>query len=105
MRLIVVGTGGMAKNHVEHFARIPGVEIVGAVDTDRDEAHSLRRYVRYQETLSSLDEALAWGEFDAATNVTPDSGSPSDDLAAACARASMFSARNRLRRITTRRWK
>jgi len=34
MRLIVVGTGGMAKNHVEHFARIPGVEIVGAVDTD-----------------------------------------------------------------------
>ena len=34
MRLIIIGTGGMAKNQVEHFSHIEGVEIVGAVDTD-----------------------------------------------------------------------
>ncbi|MBB5577758.1 MULTISPECIES: Gfo/Idh/MocA family protein [Rhizobium] len=72
MRLIVVGTGGMAKNHVEHFARIPGVEIVGAVDTDATRLTAFTDMFDIKKRFSSLDEALAWGEFDAATNVTPD---------------------------------
>ena len=72
MRLIVVGTGGMAKNHVEHFARIPGVEIVGAVDTDATRLTAFCDTFDIKKRFSSLDEALAWGEFDAATNVTPD---------------------------------
>ncbi|MDE1996792.1 MAG: Gfo/Idh/MocA family oxidoreductase [Rhizobiaceae bacterium] len=72
MRLIVVGTGGMAKNHVEHFARIPGVEIVGAVDTDATRLAAFCDTFNIAKRFLSLDEALAWGEFDAATNVTPD---------------------------------
>ncbi|MBB4566172.1 Gfo/Idh/MocA family protein [Rhizobium leucaenae] len=72
MRLIVVGTGGMAKSHVEHFGRIPGVEIVGAVDTDATRLTAFTDMFNIKKRFSSLDEALAWGEFDAATNVTPD---------------------------------
>lgn len=72
MRLIVVGTGGMAKNHVEHFARIPGVTVVGAVDTDATRLTAFSDVFKIENRFSSLDEALAWGEFDAATNVTPD---------------------------------
>ena len=34
MRLLVLGTGGMANTHAEHFAAIDGVELVGAVDVD-----------------------------------------------------------------------
>ncbi|MFJ6324012.1 MULTISPECIES: Gfo/Idh/MocA family protein [unclassified Rhizobium] len=72
MRLIVLGTGSMAKNHVEHFARIPGVEVVGAVDTDATRLKAFCDIFDIKKRFSSLDEALAWGEFDAATNVTPD---------------------------------
>ncbi|QND47931.1 Gfo/Idh/MocA family oxidoreductase [Rhizobium lusitanum] len=72
MRLIIVGTGGMAKNQAEHFVRIPGVEIVGAVDTDATRLAAFADVFDIKNRFSSLDEALAWGEFDAATNVTPD---------------------------------
>ncbi|PSS59388.1 oxidoreductase, partial [Ensifer sp. NM-2] len=34
MRLLVVGTGGMANSHAQAFAQIEGVEMVGAVDVD-----------------------------------------------------------------------
>jgi predicted dehydrogenase len=32
MRLLILGTGGMAKNHAKHFAAIEGVTVVGGVD-------------------------------------------------------------------------
>jgi len=32
MRLLILGTGGMAKNHVEAFKAINGVEVVAACD-------------------------------------------------------------------------
>jgi predicted dehydrogenase len=72
IRLLILGTGGMAKNHAEQFAQVPGVQIVGAVDTrpqvlaDFCAAHGIA------EGFASLDRALDWGQFDAATNVTPD---------------------------------
>ena len=34
MRLLVLGTGSMARNQVANFLAIDGVEVVGAVDTD-----------------------------------------------------------------------
>ena len=32
IRLLILGTGGMARNHAEGFGQIPGVQIVGGVD-------------------------------------------------------------------------
>ena len=34
MRLLILGTGGMANQHAKHFAAIPGVTLVGGVDVD-----------------------------------------------------------------------
>ncbi|WP_372352966.1 Gfo/Idh/MocA family protein [Pararhizobium sp. BT-229] len=72
MRLLVLGTGGMANTHAMSFATIKGVQLVAAVDVDlvRVEAFALRHQIA--KTFTSLDEAIAWGEFDAVTNVTPD---------------------------------
>ena len=74
MRLLVLGTGGMANNHAMHFAAIEGVELVGGGRCRSRPGRSLRRRAtRSPKRFTSLDEAIAWGEFDAATNVTPDS--------------------------------
>jgi predicted dehydrogenase len=72
IRLLVLGTGGMANTHAKAFATIDGVELVAAVDVDqvRVQAFALRHEIA--KTFTSLDEAIAWGEFDAVTNVTPD---------------------------------
>ncbi|MBO9099167.1 MULTISPECIES: Gfo/Idh/MocA family protein [unclassified Rhizobium] len=72
MRLIIVGTGVMGKNQLDHFARIDGVEVVAAVDSDATRLATFADRFNIKTRFTSLDEAIAWGEFDAATNVTPD---------------------------------
>ena len=72
MRLLVLGTGGMANTHAEHFAAIDGVELVGAVDVDPARAKAFAQQHGIENVFTSLEDAIAWGEFDAATNVTPD---------------------------------
>jgi predicted dehydrogenase len=72
MRLLILGTGSMAKAHAAAFAAEPGVEVVAAVEPNQE------RLVRFADEhgipnrFASLDEALAWDQFDAASNVTPD---------------------------------
>ena len=36
MRLLILGTGGMATSHAAAFAAIPGVSLAAAVDVDQD---------------------------------------------------------------------
>ncbi len=72
MRLLVLGTGGMANSHANAFAKIDGVQIVGAVDVDPSRARAFAARHGIDHAFTSLEEAVAWGEFDAATNVTPD---------------------------------
>lgn len=72
MRLLVLGTGGMANSHAQHFAAIDGVELVGAVDVDPSRAKAFADKHGIPNVFTSLEEAIAWGDFDAATNVTPD---------------------------------
>jgi predicted dehydrogenase len=72
VRLLILGTGGMAKNHAEHFAAIPGVTLVGGVDTRPEPLAAFQAAHGIPHGFASLAEALAWGEFDAVTNVTPD---------------------------------
>lgn len=72
MRLLVLGTGGMANTHAQHFAAIDGVELVGAVDVDPMRAKTFADAHGIPHVFTSLEEAIAWDGFDAATNVTPD---------------------------------
>ncbi len=73
MRLLIVGTGRMAVNHAKAFQSIEGVEMVGAVDTDPGNLTTFTDTFAIPERFASLDAALAWGQFDAIDNVTPDS--------------------------------
>jgi len=72
MRLLMLGTGGMARLHVKGFNEIDGVEIVAAVDTDEARLTEFRELHGIPRGFLSLEDALAWGEFDAVTNITPD---------------------------------
>ncbi|NLS06548.1 Gfo/Idh/MocA family oxidoreductase [Rhizobium sp. P32RR-XVIII] len=72
MRLLVLGTGVMAKNQMRHFANMEGVEVVGAVDTDPARLKHFADELKIEKRFLTLDEALAWGDFDAVTNITPD---------------------------------
>jgi len=62
----------MAKNQLARFPLIDGVTVVGAVDTDPERLSAFADKFNIEKRFLSLEEAIAWGEFDAATNVTPD---------------------------------
>lgn len=72
IRLLVLGTGGMARHHVENFAAIPGVQVVAGVDRRPEQLAAFCDAHGIGQRFDSLDAALAWGQFDAVTNVTPD---------------------------------
>jgi predicted dehydrogenase len=72
VRLLILGTGAMANTHAAAFASIPGVELAAAVDPRAEVLAAFRARHGIAQGFASLDEALAWGGFDAAANVTPD---------------------------------
>ena len=72
IRLLILGTGGMARNHAENFAAIPGVTLVAGIDTRPEQLAAFQAAHGIPQGFASVDEALAWGQFDAVTNVTPD---------------------------------
>ncbi len=72
VRIVILGTGGMANNHAEKFAEIPGVTLVGGVDTRPAQLAAFCEKHRIANQFATVDAALAWGDFDAITNVTPD---------------------------------
>ncbi|RWJ04410.1 MAG: Gfo/Idh/MocA family oxidoreductase [Mesorhizobium sp.] len=72
MRLLIVGTGARANAHAREFAKIDGVEIVGAVDVNPARVTGFASKYNIGQTFTSLQEAITWGEFDAAANVTSD---------------------------------
>ncbi|WP_373354956.1 Gfo/Idh/MocA family protein [Pseudoroseicyclus sp. CXY001] len=72
-RLLVLGTGGMAGAHVLGFRSCPNIEVVAGVDRDPARLAAFCAEHHIPKAFTSLEEALDWGQFDAATNVTPDS--------------------------------
>ncbi len=72
IRLLILGTGGMAGNHAENFAEIDGVKLVAGVDTRPEQLSVFADKYDIPNRFTSLSDALAWGDFDAVTNVTPD---------------------------------
>jgi predicted dehydrogenase len=72
IRLLIVGAGSMARLHAENFGRLTGVEIVAAVDVDEAKLAEFCRQHAIPRSFTSLADALVWGRFDGAANVTPD---------------------------------
>ncbi len=71
-RLLLIGTGNMAATHARQFGAIEGCEIVACVDVLASRAEAFATEHGINTHFEVLDKALAWGEFDAAVNVTPD---------------------------------
>ena len=72
IRLLILGTGGMARNHAEAFSAIDGVTLVAGIDTRPEPLAAFLKTHGIARGFGNLSDALAWGEFDAVTNVTPD---------------------------------
>ena len=72
MRLLILGTGGMAAAHAEAFAEIESVELAGCVDVNVEAAEAFAQKHGFEHVHGSLDEALASGKYTAMANVTPD---------------------------------
>ena len=73
MRLLILGTGRMAALQMQRgWGKIDDVEVVGAVEVDPNKLTAFADSHNIPHRFASLDAALAWGEFDAVTNITPD---------------------------------
>jgi predicted dehydrogenase len=72
VRVLILGTGGMANSHVEKYKEIEGVMVVAGVDTRPEQLAEFCSKHGIGQSFTTLDAALAWGAFDAVSNVTPD---------------------------------
>ena len=72
MKLLILGTGSMARSHALAFKQERGIELVAAVETNADRRAAFAKEHDIPNTFADLDEAIAWGAFEAAANVTPD---------------------------------
>jgi len=73
VRILILGTGGMARKHVESYQSVSGARVVAGVDARADVLNDFCNDFGIEHRFNSLTDALSWGEFDAASNVTPDS--------------------------------
>ena len=89
-KLLILGTGAIARHHAERFALLPGCEIVAAVDMDPERARGFADIHAIPNAFASLDEAIAWGQFDAAINSTPDGVHKATTLALVAAGKPVF---------------
>ncbi len=72
VRVLIVGTGGMANAHAEAYAAMDGVAVVAGVDRNPDNLRTFSEKHGIARGFDSVIDAIAWGEFDAVSNVTPD---------------------------------
>uniref|UniRef100_A0A2A4ZB23 Oxidoreductase n=1 Tax=OCS116 cluster bacterium TaxID=2030921 RepID=A0A2A4ZB23_9PROT len=71
-RIAIVGTGGMANDHAKAYKLNPDVSIVAGLDMKEPLLQKFCDEHDIEHRFTSLDDLLAWGEFDAVSNVTPD---------------------------------
>jgi predicted dehydrogenase len=71
-RILILGTGAIARRHAEQLALIPGCRLVAAVDAYPERARTFAEACGIPQAFAGLDEAIAWDGFDAAVNSTPD---------------------------------
>jgi predicted dehydrogenase len=73
VRLLILGAGAMAAQHIKHFKTDARADIVACADADAGRAGAFAAKHGIAAAFGGIDEAIAWGRFDAAANVTPDS--------------------------------
>lgn len=71
-RLLLLGTGLVSSQHLREFGAVPECRLVACVDALPGRAAAFAAANGMDHAFESLDEALRWGEFDAAINATPD---------------------------------
>ncbi len=71
-RVLLLGTGNIARHHVQEFAAIAEADIVACADLVPGRAAAFAAEHGIAGAFQSLDQAIAWGDFDAAVNATPD---------------------------------
>jgi len=62
----------MANQHARNFSAIEGVSVVGGVDVAPERLAVFCAEHKIDKSFPSIEDALAWGQFDAVANVTPD---------------------------------
>lgn len=72
LRILILGTGNMARTHAAAFQKIDGVELVAGVDRRSDVLADFCDTYDIANRFETLEEAIALNGFDAAANVTPD---------------------------------
>lgn len=72
IRVLIVGTGGMAHEHAKAYAAMDGVQLVAGVDTHPENLSAFCKAFDIPNGFASVQDALDWGQFDAVSNVTPD---------------------------------
>ena len=72
VRVLILGTGGMANAHAEAYVSMPGVSLVAGIDTNAERLSAFNTKHGIGHGFASVADALAWGQFDAVSNVTPD---------------------------------
>jgi trehalose utilization protein len=65
LRILILGTGGMAKQHVLLLREDARVEITGAADVDLGRAKAFAEAHQIPNAFGTLEDAIAWGQFDA----------------------------------------
>jgi len=65
IRVLIVGTGGMAHDHAKAYAAMDGVKIVAGIDTNPDNLEAFQKTFDIPHGFASVEDALAWGDFDA----------------------------------------
>ena len=87
----VIGAGSVAARHVSSLQRLPGVEVVGVVDTDADRANSLVDAAGAPaQAFPSVPALLASGVLDAAYVCVPPFAHGPTELALLEARIPFF---------------
>lgn len=71
-RLLILGTGNIATKHAQRFAALASVQLAAAVDSVPGRAEAFATAHAIPHHFPTLEAALAWGQFDAAVNATPD---------------------------------
>jgi len=72
IKLAIVGTGGMAKQHAESYAKVPGCKIVAVCDVDLAKAQAFANTHNIANAYGDLAEMLTACDIDGISNVTPD---------------------------------
>ena len=72
IRVLIVGTGGMARAHAEAYQAMDDVELVAGVDVNAEALAAFQADFGIPHGFDSVEAAIKWGEFDAVSNVTPD---------------------------------